>query len=316
MRLLARIARCDVPTLIEGETGTGKELAARAIHYTGARCDGPFVPVNCGAIPDNLIENELFGHRKGAFTGADHEHVGLIEGSHKGTLFLDEIEALSAKSQVSLLRFLQDQQYRPLGGKTERQADVRIIAASNTDLSRLAAEGGFRADLLYRIKVMYLQLPPLRERNGDVTLLSQHFLEQCATRYGQGEKKWHAESLLWLERQDWPGNIRELENLIVREYLLSDEPLIRITLPEAFALERRQQPDRRHCRLTAFDFKQAKNQAIAEFEHQYLVQALAQVQGNVAEAARQIGKERRALGKLLKKHGINPGRFKSASLAT
>ena len=168
LRLIEKIGRCDAPVLIEGETGTGKELAARAIHYGGARTDGPFIPVNCGAIPDALVENELFGHRSGAYTDARRDHVGLVAQAEHGTLFLDEVDALSPKAQVTLLRFLQDQQYRPLGGGETRSADVRVITACNTDLAHLTETGVFRLDLMYRIKLLHLRLPPLRERGEDV----------------------------------------------------------------------------------------------------------------------------------------------------
>src|SRR4051794_9775510 len=176
-QLVEKVATYDVPVLIEGETGTGKELAARAIHYHSARRDRPFVPVNCGALQDTLLESELFGHRRGAFTDARHDQAGLVALAHSGTLFLDEVDALTPKAQVTLLRFLQDQQYRPLGGGREERADVRIIAAGNRSLETLVEDGGFRIDLLYRLKLMQLRLPPLRERKGDVLVLSEHFIQ-------------------------------------------------------------------------------------------------------------------------------------------
>jgi transcriptional regulator with PAS, ATPase and Fis domain len=163
VRLIEKISRCDVPVLIEGETGTGKELAARAIHYNSVRRDHPFVPVNCGAIPDALFENELFGHQQGAYTDARQAQVGLIANANGGTLFLDEVDTLTPKAQVTLLRFLQDQQYRPLGSQSACLADVRMIAASNVNLCDLTEAGAFRSDLLFRLKIMYLVLPPLRE---------------------------------------------------------------------------------------------------------------------------------------------------------
>src|SRR4029077_10830352 len=186
--LIDKIARCDAPVIIEGETGTGKELAARAIHYWGKRSVRPFIPVNCGAIPDALIENELFGHRPGAYTDARGEYTGLIAHAQHGTLFLDEVDTLTPRAQVTLLRFLQDQQYRPLGGGAACSADVRIIAASNGDLAKLTEGGLFRLDLLFRLQILELRLPPLRERPGDVTLLASHFLRICAERFGHGDK--------------------------------------------------------------------------------------------------------------------------------
>jgi DNA-binding NtrC family response regulator len=300
--LIEKIARCDAPVMIEGETGTGKELAARAIHYGSARRVRPFIPVNCGAIPDALVENELFGHRPGAYTDARAEHAGLIAHAQHGTLFLDEVDALTLRAQVTLLRFLQDQQYRPLGGGAACSADVRIIAASNADLTGLTEQGLFRLDLLYRLKIIELRLPPLRERHGDIALLAAHFLRVCAERFGQGEKRLHPESAAWMEDYRWPGNIRELENLMHREYLMADGSTIRIAPPPALRREPRQQEGRPGMRL---DFNAAKSRAIAEFERRYLTDVLASVQGNVTRAASLVGKERRAFGKLLKKHGID-----------
>jgi two-component system, NtrC family, response regulator GlrR len=298
---LERIARCDAPVMIEGETGTGKELAARAIHYGSARRVRPFIPVNCGAIPDALIENELFGHRPGAYTDARAEHTGLIAHAQHGTLFLDEVDALTPRAQVTLLRFLQDQQYRPLGGGAACSADVRVIAATNADVGKLTDQGLFRLDLLFRLKIMELFLPPLRERRGDVALLAGHFLGVCAGRFGQGDKRLHADTLAWMEDYHWPGNVRELENLVQREYLMADGAVIRIPPPPV----RGEAVSRPGASGAWLDFKAAKSRAIAEFERRYLNDVLAAVHGNVTRAAHLVGKERRAFGKLLKKHGID-----------
>jgi two-component system response regulator GlrR len=176
--LIERIAACDHPVLIEGETGTGKEIAARAIHYLGARRRFPFIPVNCGAIPDSLVESALFGHVRGAFTDARESQPGIIAQARGGTLFLDEIEAMSMRAQVALLRFLQDKQYAPIGGATMIASDVRVVAATNADLSQMARAGSFRSDLLFRLNVLKLHLPPLRERSGDVLLLAEHFMQR------------------------------------------------------------------------------------------------------------------------------------------
>src|SRR5436305_2599267 len=258
--LIEKIARNDAPVLIEGETGTGKELAARAIHYSGGRRNGPFIPVNCGAIPDALVENELFGHGRGAYTDAKSDQAGIIAHAQNGTLFLDEVDTLTPKSQVTLLRFLQDQQYRPLGGSDERSADVRIIAASNGNLARLTEQGSFRIDLLFRLKVMHLTMPPLRERRGDVAVLSTHFLRACAERFGAGEKLLHPESSAWMDRYAWPGNIRELENLVFRECLLADGSLIDIPSPAAAASHNGAQSSAANS--AALNFRQAKTRAI------------------------------------------------------
>lgn len=309
LSLIDRIAKCDVPVLIEGETGTGKELAARAIHYGSPRRDFPFVPLNCGAIPEALIENELFGHQRGAYTGAAHDQKGLVQFAQRGTLFLDEIDALSAKGQVTLLRFLQDNQYRPLGGAATRSADVRILAASNDDLSKLATDGAFRSDLFYRLKIMHIELPPLRDRCGDVALLAENYIQICNARFGMGEKTLSANTLAWFERYRWPGNVRELENLIYREYLLAENAVIDAAPPALLGRERRSQPDRRYGDFLGAKFIDAKSRAITEFERTYLISMLTAAAGNVTKAAHLSGKERRTFGKLLKKHGIEKPDF-------
>jgi two-component system response regulator GlrR len=301
--LIRKIAGYDAAVLIEGETGTGKELAARSIHYLSARSGMPFVPVNCGALPDSLIENELFGHHRGAFTGASESHHGLIAQASGGTLFLDEIDALSPKGQVTLLRFMQDQEYRPLGSKRSESGDVRIIAASNADLLKLENAGHFRADLLFRLKVLSVELPPLRQRVGDVEVLARHYIQQFSRKYGKPPKSLHPDTLAWMNGYGWPGNVRELEHLLHREFLLCDTPLLTIaqSLP---GTDRRKQADRRRVDLGP-GFGTAKAQAIADFEKKFLRQLLAQAEGNVTRAAKLAGKERRALGKLLKKHGLD-----------
>lgn len=305
LQLVEKTARCDAPVLIEGETGTGKELIARAIHYDSERHNYAFIPINCGAIPDDLIENELFGHKRGAYTGAHSDNSGLISQAQHGTLFLDEVDALSKKAQVTLLRFLQDQLYRPLGGGESCDADVRIVVASNADIEMLVNQNKFRQDLLFRLKIIYLRIPPLRERPGDATLLATHFLKLCAAQYDRGEKTLHSDTMEWIERYQWPGNIRELENLVSREYLFEDGNVIHIALPAHSVAERRKGVDRRLTNIALTDFNEAKNHVISAFEKNYLTKALTKAQGNVTKAAKLVGKERRAFGKLLKKHGVD-----------
>ncbi len=299
IRLIHKIAGCDVPVLIEGETGTGKELAARAMHYQGKRRDMPFIPVNCGAIPDSLFENELFGHERGAFTDAKHIQPGLITLASSGTLFLDEVAALSVKGQAALLRFLQDQYYRPLGGKGVLRADVRVVAASNASLAKLAEAGQLRTDLLFRLKILYLELPPLRARKGDVRLLAEHFIRVCSAKFGQPVKTFHPETLAWFENYSWPGNIRELENLVYREFLLAESTEIHIKPLTPHQTEHRDD----------LDFNHAKAKIIADFEKGYLSSLMAKARGNITLAAKMAHKERRALGKLLKKHGIDKSHY-------
>ena len=303
--LIAKIADCDAPVLLEGETGTGKELVARAIHYQGKRRDLPFVPVNCGAIPDVLIENELFGHRKGAFTDARGDQPGLIAHARSGTLFLDEVDALSPKGQVTLLRFLQDQHYRPLGDPREHATDVRIMAASNVSLAKLAEAGQFRTDLLYRLKILFLELPPLRERPGDPVLLAEHFARVCSQRFGKPLKTFHPDMLAWIAAYPWPGNIRELENWVYREVLLADGPVIHPGPVDRAPMERRRRGDRRRLEIDELDYAAARAKVLEDFETQFLASVLAKAEGNVTAAANLAGTERRYLGKLLKKRGLD-----------
>lgn len=305
LSLIRKIACCDAPVLIGGETGTGKEMAASAIHYLGSRRDHPFIPVNCGALQDSLIENELFGHERGAYTDAKQGQAGIIDQANGGTLFLDEVETLSHKGQVTLLRFLQDQRYQALGSQKMKQADVRIITATNASLEELVAQGKFRQDLLFRLDVMPVTMPPLRERTGDIALLAEHFIRQYSVQYHAENKCLHPETLTWMCRHPWPGNVRELENFIHREFMFADTSVISLDREVcAQGSDRRVFSDRR--RLIKFDvaFNEAKSHAVSEFEKCYLHWLMEQAQWNVTYAAKIAGKERRALGKLLKKHQI------------
>lgn len=300
---LQRIAATEAPALIEGETGSGKELAARVIHYGGPRSARPFVPVNCGALPEALIESELFGHERGAFTDARHARTGLVAEANGGTLFLDEVDALSSKAQVTLLRFLQDQRYRPLGMARELTTDVRVVAASNRPIASLVTNGSFRADLMYRLKILHVVLPSLRERIGDIELLVAHFTRRFSVKYGLPEKTLSATTLQWLCSQSWPGNIRELENWVHREFLMGGGIPVRPD-PQAAAHESRPAAPDDWDESGLMRFQVAKAEAVRLFEQDYLLRALRQADGNVTRAAQMVGKERRAFGKLLKKHGI------------
>lgn len=304
LALLLRMATCDATVLIEGETGTGKESAARALHYLGPRRAAAFVPINCGAIPDALVESELFGHVRGAFTDARESHAGVVAQAEGGTLFLDEVEAMAARAQVALLRFLQDRVYRPVGG-TPRGADVRVIAASNADLHKLAEAGVFRRDLLFRLDILRVELPPLRARADDVLLLAEAFAARLCRQYGKPVRKLHASALAVLRAHPWPGNVRELENLIHRAVVLDDGEWIRLpdelAHPTAVGGSSMPLPD---ARLTDRPFRAAKASAIASFERAYLAELLARTDGNISEAARLAGKERSRLGKLARKHGL------------
>ncbi len=294
---LARVAACDASVLIEGQTGSGKELVARAVHYEGSRRDGPFVPVNCGALPDNLLEAELFGHERGAFTDAKCARRGLVAEANGGSLFLDEVDALSAKAQVVLLRFLQDQRYRPVGSGRELHTNVRVIAATNQPLHHTPC---FRTDLLYRLKILHLTLPPLRERGDDVVLLASHFVTMFCKRYHLPMKQFDPATLMCMRTYPWPGNVRELENWVHRELLMAEGSVISGS-PASSGAEALSVPPA--------SFQRAKAEAVRLFERDYVLRLLQQTGGNVTRAAQVAGKERRAFGKLLKKHGLDRQSF-------
>jgi DNA-binding NtrC family response regulator len=327
-RLLQRYAGCSAAVLIEGETGTGKELAAREIHYASARALGPFVPVNCGALPESLLESELFGHRRGAFTDARSSEPGLVEYAGGGSLFLDEIDSLSPRAQTTLLRFLQNGEFRAVGERPLRKADVRIIAATNVSLAAAVEAGQFRRDLFYRLNPLYVNLPPLRHRDDDLMLLARHLLDEATARLGLAARHWSAQALQALRGHHWPGNVRELENLILRLCMRSDattiqladlaaaEPLIwgsaastvAATSPTATAAVHVATPAGGAALPAAAGcptrFAAAKRRAIEHFERDYLTALMRRADGNVSRAALLSGTERRQLGKLLKRHGI------------
>jgi DNA-binding NtrC family response regulator len=312
VRVLRRMSRIisalDVPVLIEGETGTGKELIARALHYRGRRAGGPFIPANCGAIPDSLVEGELFGHERGAFTDAKMAHAGLVEQANGGTLFLDEVEALTPRGQVALLRFLQNQEYRPVGGRRLRQANVRVLAATNRSLPELVERGEFRDDLYFRLHVVPLTVPPLRGRRSDVVLLAEYYMREFSSRYGVPCRPLSPQLCLRLRHHAWPGNIRELENFIHR-WVVTGEVALGIAdeqEPLSWANDEHDEHDEHDEQesVQQLTFRAAKARAIQAFEAEYLRLLLATTKGNVTAAAARAGKERRALGKLIKKHGI------------
>ncbi|MBS0513214.1 MAG: sigma-54-dependent Fis family transcriptional regulator [Proteobacteria bacterium] len=313
MGLMRRFAETSAHVLVQGETGTGKELVARAIHYLGERRYKPFVPVNCGALPDNLMENELFGHARGAFTDARESQRGLIGSAEGGTLFLDEIECLSLKGQVALLRFLQDGHYRQLGGHGDLRADVRIVAASNQDFSELVRNGQFRQDLYYRLAIMSVDLPPLRQRGNDILLLIDHFLARFAREYRRPVPVLDRASAAAALTHAWPGNVRELENIVHRQFLLAEEGVVHLEpiSDSAAASGASEASGGWNIDFAGMDMKLAKAEVIARFERDYLEQAIAMTRGNVSLAAQHAGKERRAFGKLLKKYGIDRNRFQA-----
>lgn len=305
VNLIRKVAACNATVLINGETGTGKELAARAVHYLGGRRNAPFIAVNCGAIADTLIESEFFGHVRGAFTDAREARAGLIAQARGGTLYLDELEALSPRGQATLLRFLEDQEYRPVGGVAVRNADVRVIASSNVDLMAAAAAGAYRSDLLFRLSVLAVSLPPLRNRPGDARLLADCFIRRLSAQYGRPAKSLDANALRFLDHYQWPGNVRELENLIHREFLLGEGSCLSLsaglTTAEQCAPAARSDP----AILVEWPFRKAKARVIEEFERSYVTELLRKTHGNVSLAARLSGKERSRIGKLIKKYKID-----------
>lgn len=310
--LLHRYAGCDVQVLIEGETGTGKELAAREIHYASKRSERPFVPVNCGALPDNLIENELFGHERGAYTDAKCAQQGLIDHARGGTLFLDEVDSLSSKAQVTLLRFLESNEYRPIGGAA-RVSSARVVAATNASLEAQVAAGLFRRDLQYRLNALYVRMPPLRERHGDIAVLAEHFLRQVAQRMGGPTRIWSDGALRLLEAHVWPGNVRELENAVLRAYLGTEGTVIGVSNLDVLIAPAVGAMSGSEAALptdTDLHYVSAKQHAMSAFERSYLLGLMTRTSGNISAAARLSGTERRQLGKLLKKHGIETNGFR------
>ena len=295
------LARSDTSVLISGETGTGKEMVARAIHYLSPRAGKPFVPVNCGAIPVELLENELFGHTSGAFTGAAGARDGLIREAEQGTIFLDEINCLPLLAQVKLLRFLQNKEYRPLGSTRVLTGDVRIIAASNANLETEVAAGTLRRDLYYRLNVVPIVLPPLRARSQDIILLARHFLAQYAAKANSPASSFSAAAERKLLLYDWPGNVRELEHVIERVVILCTEEIIQeddIILPG--------QVD-----VTRMSFQELKANVISQFESNYLQNVLTACRGNITKAAQVAQKERRTFWALVRKHNIDVQKFRA-----
>ena len=294
-RMIEKAAAVDPPVLIIGESGTGKEMVARALHYSGPRASAPFVPVNCGAIPETLIESELFGYVKGSFTGADQSRAGYFQTAERGTIFLDEISETSPAMQVKLLRAVQNREIAMIGSRKAIAVDVRIIAATNADLAALVQRGLFREDLYYRLNVITIAIPPLRERGDDLFLLARHFAARYAREYGKGQTQFTDSALHALRRYNWPGNVRELENVIQRAVLMSEtgsiEPadlpaLMRFTVPTGPRLDR----------------------SLAEVEAEHVAAVLASVDGNRSRAARILGIDRKTLSTRLSRTPPSPER--------
>ncbi|HKB08600.1 MAG TPA: sigma-54 dependent transcriptional regulator [Candidatus Polarisedimenticolia bacterium] len=298
LELIAVAARTEIPVVIQGESGTGKELVARAIHYTGPRAARPFLTMNCGAIPETLMEDELFGHVRGAYTGAHGDKRGVFEEAEGGSLFLDEIGDLYLSCQVKLLRVLQEQEIRRLGETRNRKVNVRIIAATNKDLKSEMEARRFREDLYHRIGVLPIHLPPLRERREDIPLLVDQFLRQFNHELGRQIRAFTPQALERLKAHSWPGNVRELENRIKQAMVMAKGDVIDV---ESLGLFSGAGPG-----APFPSFKKAK----AEFVRGYLVQCLMAVQGNVAAAARLARKDRKDFYDLMKRHHVLPADYR------
>lgn len=292
------VAETDSTVLIQGESGTGKELLAIAIHRASGRRDGPFVPVNCTAIPEALLESELFGHAKGSFTGASQQYAGLFQSAHQGTLFLDEIGDMPLHLQVKLLRVLQERQVRPVGSTSPVPVDVRIISATHRDLEEAVEEKQFRQDLFYRLNVVSLELPPLHQRKEDIPLLAEYFIETLAGGNEKAVKKITPEAMQILVDAAWPGNVRQLYNVVENAFALATSPLItEDLLHDAIKHHQRKIPP--------------LSEARRQFEQQYLIQLLQTTNGNVTQAARIANRNRTDFYKLMNRHHIVPSLFKS-----
>jgi DNA-binding NtrC family response regulator len=303
------IAKTDVTVLITGESGTGKDLAARAIHGLSYRSDQPYVTVNCPTLPENILESELFGYKKGAFTDASSDKIGLFEEARGGTIYLDEIGDISPSIQTKLLRVLQEKEIKPLGQTKSIRVDVRVIASTNRDLREKIRKQNFREDLFYRLNVLTVRMPALRERKEDIPLLAEHFLKHYCKEFGKPLKSLSPELMDLLLRRDWQGNVRELENIINRAILLSTGDIIK---PYEIGWTGEQTNS---CvvgsEIHRLDYKEAKEQVLHRFHAEYLGELLRRNNGNVTRSARECGLERQALQQILRRYGIKSKDFRT-----
>ncbi|MBW2129465.1 MAG: sigma 54-interacting transcriptional regulator [Deltaproteobacteria bacterium] len=299
--LITQVAKSNANVLLLGESGTGKELVANAIHYNSLRADKPFVKINCAALPAHLVEAELFGYEKGAFTGAVRQKAGKFERADKGTIFLDEIGSLAFESQGKLLRVLQERELERLGGTETLHVNIRLIAATNRDLAKEVDKGRFREDLFYRLNVYPIYLPPLREREADLLLLADYFLEKYAKEYNKDIQRISTPAIDALTQYHWPGNVRELENCIERAVLLCEDKVI-----HSYHLP----PTLRTAGDTGTEQSQSFQDAVETFERELLIDALKTTRGNMRRAARNLKTTERIFGYKVKKYGIDPKRYR------
>ena len=304
--LVRKVAPTEANVLLRGESGTGKELVARCLHQASTRGQGPFVPIDCASLPESLLESELFGHEKGAFTGAITGRAGLLEAANGGTVFLDEIGNVSPNLQAKLLRVLEERHYRRVGGRTMIDVNARFISATNSTLEDMVRRGTFREDLFYRLNVVSIVLPPLRERPGDLAPLAHSFLQENPDTAAKGICGISSAAMMMMQNYGWPGNVRELKNVIWRAVSLTESNQITpLDLPPEFLNTAGPAPG------PAGQFRKAKLQAVHQFEEEYLRQLLTETEGNVSRAARVAGMQRPALHRLLQKHKLDASQFRN-----
>lgn len=305
-RLARQAAKSDLPVLITGETGTGKELLAGAIHVSSSRREGPFAVVDCGILSQEVARSELFGHLRGAFTGATDNRCGVVKHADGGTLLLDEVGDLAPDLQLQLLRFVQEGEFRPIGEARMRSADVRLVAATNRNLNREVLEGRFRQDLFYRLNVLHLHLPPLRDRRSDIPILIQHFKRDCRDK-GLEDRPFTPDTMRRLVSYPWPGNVRELSHAISTTLLLSDgESVTPKDLPDHIFDEGDDTPDE----IFSYPYKEARRRSLKWFTREYLHRALLCASGNVSQAARDSGIGRQYFQVRMAEHGIRASEYR------
>jgi Nif-specific regulatory protein len=301
--LIARVSKSDTTVLIHGESGTGKELVAHAIHYNSLRAAKPFIKVNCAALPEGVLESELFGHEKGAFTGAVSQRKGRFELAHGGTIFLDEVGDFSPSTQVKLLRVLQEKEFERVGGNATIKTDVRVIAATNRNLETLIADRTFRQDLYYRLNVFAIHIPPLRDRRADTLLLADYFVEKYSKANRKYIRRISTPAIDMLMSYHWPGNVRELENCIERAVLLSDDGVIHgYHLP----------PTLQTAEASGTVHAGTLQETLDNVERELILDALKSSRGNMARAACELGITERVMGLRVEKHSIDPKRFRTS----
>jgi DNA-binding NtrC family response regulator len=306
------VAKTDLTVLITGETGTGKDLTARALHALSDRSRGPFVAVNCPTVPENILESELFGYKKGAFTHATQNRTGLFQEGHKGTIFLDEIGDISTTIQTKLLRVLQEKEIKPLGDTRFIQVDVRIVASSNQNLTEKILKNEFREDFFYRLNVLSIELPALRDHPEDIPLIANHLLEKHSAKLDKPLKRLSPELMQLFLKRPWVGNVREMENVIIQGILFSTTDKITpsdINFNEILADDSR----RKHHHFQQLPYKEAKEQTLQQFNADYIGNLLADSNGNVTRAARSCGVERQVLQQIMRRYGIKADPFRKKS---